>query len=139
MGHFYDSERNSPMHDKQRYFSGYETISETEKKINVSGTEVVFRSELSRRYSLDTHTNKKRVYNAPEFTTITVSIPVLSVFKTLMPRDETKEIFTVHADPRYPNQRVIIDVLRSIEIPEKIHPDGHYIFMFNADNKYIQF
>jgi len=139
MGHFYDPEKNYPIYGKQRYFSGYETISETEKKINILDNEVVFRSEVSRRYSLDTHTDIKK-YTTPEFTTITVSIPSLSVFKTLMPIDETKEIFTVHAEPKYSNQKIMIDVLRSIGIPKKIHPsDGHYIFTFYANNKYIQF
>jgi len=138
MGHFYDPEKNYPMYGKKRYFSGYETISEIEKKINVFDNEVVFKSEVSRRYSLDTHTDIKK-YTTPEFTTITVSIPALSVFKTLMPRNETKEIYTVHADPRYPNQKILIDILRSIEIPEMIHPDGHIIFMFYTHHEYIQF
>jgi len=139
MGHFWDSEKNYPMYGKSRYFSGYETISETEKKINILDNEVIFKSEISRRYSLDTHTDIKK-YTTPEFITITVSISSLSVTKTLMPIDEKKEKYTVHADPRYSNQKVLIDILRSIEIPEKIHPqDGHYIFTFNANNKYIQF
>ena len=139
MGHFYDPEKNYPMYGKSRYFSGYETISETEKKINILQHEVVFKSEISRRYSLDTHTNKKE-YTTPEFTTITVSIPSLSVFKTLMPIDETKEVYSVHVDPQYSNQRILINVLRELKIPEKIHPrEGHSIFTFYADNKYIQF
>jgi len=139
MGHFYDSEKNYPMYGKSRYFSGYETISETEKKINVLDNEVVFKSEVSRRYSLDTHTNQKE-YTTPEFTTITISIPSLSVFKTLMPRDETKEVYSVHVDPQYSNQRILIDVLRELKIPEKIHPrKGHSIFSFSVDNEYIQF
>jgi len=57
-----------------------------------------------------------------------------------MPWDETKKLYTVHADPRYPNENILIDVLRSIGIPEKIHStDGHSIFKFSADNEYIQF
>jgi len=139
MGHFYDSEKNSPLIGPSRYFSGYETISEKFKNINVLDYEVVFRSEVSRRYSLDTHTDTKK-YTTPEFTTITVSIPALSVFKTLMPRVETEEIYTVIAEPKYSNQKIIIDVLRTMGISEKIHPtDGHSIFTFNADNEYIQF
>ena len=139
MGHFYDSEKNSPLMGASRYFSGYETISEKFKNVNVLDYEVVFRSKVSRRYSLDTHTDTKK-YTTPGFTTITVFIPALSAFKTLMPRDETKEIYTVHADPRYTNQKILIEILRELKIPEKIHPkEGHSIFMFSSDNEYIQF
>jgi len=139
MGHFYDPDKNYPTMGPARYVSGYETISEKFKNINVLDHEVVFRSEVSRRYSLDTHTDIKK-YITPEFTTITVIIPSLSITKTLMPIDSTKDIYTVHANPRYPNENILIDVLRLIGIPEKIHStDGHSIFMFNAKSKYIQF
>ena len=139
MGHFWDHEKSYPTMGPSRYFSGYETISEKFKNINVLDHEAVFRSEVSRRYSLDTHTDIKK-YTTPEFTNITVSIPSLAVTKTLMPRDETKKVYSAHVDPQYSNQRILIDVLRKLKIPEKIHPrEGHSIFTFSADNEYIQF
>jgi len=137
MGHFWDSEKNYPYPGKPRYVSGYETIQETEKKINVSGMEVIFKLEISRRYNIDTHTNTKE-YTTPEGNTITVSIPSLSITKRLMPGE--KRGYTVIADPKYQNEEILIEILHSMEIPEKIHPSwGHSIFTFNSNNKYIQF
>ena len=80
--------------------------------------------------ALTPHTDIKK-YTTPGFTTITVSIPSLSVIKTLMPRDETEEIYTVIAEPKYSNQKILIEILQSIGIPGKIHPDGHSTFNFN--------
>jgi len=137
MGHFYDADKNYPTMGPSRYTSGYETISEVENKSNILDHEVIFVFSTQRRYSLDTHTNTKST--DPEFTSMALRIPSLSLTKALMPWDETKKLYTVHADPKYTDENILIDVLRSIGIPEDIHPWGHSIFTFNADNEYIQF